>query len=131
MTVVPRPVLDGDSLKYWEGLRNEELWIQRCNDCHQHIFYPRSICPDCFSEEITWVQSGGTGKIYSFTVVHHAFGPFKEQLPFVVAIVELDEGVRMMTRLKAGSKNPSVEQRVKVIFERLDEELTLPYFEPV
>ncbi|WP_462413289.1 Zn-ribbon domain-containing OB-fold protein [Neobacillus sp. Marseille-QA0830] len=131
MTGVPRPVPDGDSQRYWEGLKSGQLWIQQCEECHQHIFYPRSICPHCFSEEIDWVQSGGTGRIYSFTVVHHAFGPFKEQVPFVVAIVDLDEGVRLMTRIKDGTKRPLIDQRVKVCFEKLDEELTLPYFEPV
>jgi uncharacterized OB-fold protein len=126
---IPKPVLDGDSKQYWEGLKKRELWVQQCNDCNQHIFYPRSICPHCFSEEINWVKSVGMGKIYSYTVVHRAIGPFKEQVPFVVAIVELDEGVRMMTRIKEDSQQISIDQKVKIFFENVDEDLTLPYFE--
>jgi len=128
---IPKPILDSDSRPFWEGLQKRELWIQQCNDCHQHIFYPRSICPHCFSEEINWLKSVGTGKIYSYTVVHRAIGPFKEQVPFVVAIVELDEGVRMMTRIKEDSRQISIDQKVKIFFENVDEDLTLPYFELV
>jgi uncharacterized OB-fold protein len=126
---IPKPTLDSDSKPFWEGLLKKELWIQQCNDCHQHIYYPRSICPHCFSEEINWVQSEGTGKIYSYTVVHRAIGGFKEQVPFVVAIVELDEGVRMMTRIKEDSRPLKIDEKVKIFYEKIDEELTLPYFE--
>jgi uncharacterized OB-fold protein len=129
--LIPKPILDGDSRQYWEGLKNRELWLQQCNDCHQHIFYPRSICPHCFSEEINWVKSEGTGTIYSYTVVHRGIGAFKEQVPFVVAIVELDEGVRMMTRIKEDSRELKIDEKVKIFYEKIDEELTLPYFELV
>jgi uncharacterized protein len=130
-SLIPKPVPDGDSKPYWDGLKEHELWIQQCQECDQHIFYPRSICPHCFSEQINWVKSIGAGKIYSYTVVHRAFGPFKDQTPFVVAIVELDEGIRMMSRIKTDSRQMTIDQKVKVIFERVDEDLILPYFEPV
>ena len=130
-SLIPKPVPDGDSKPYWEGLKNHELWIQQCQECHQHIFYPRSICPHCFSEQVNWVKSNGVGKIYSYTVVHRAVGPFKEQTPFVVAVVELDEGVRLMTRIKKEAHQIAIDQKVKVIFETVDDELILPYFVPV
>jgi uncharacterized OB-fold protein len=124
----PRPVVDGDSRPFWEGLQKHELWIQYCSICHQHIFYPRSICPHCFSEDLVWKQSSGCGTIYSYTVVHTGFGPFADEAPYVVALVTLDEGVRMMTRIVGSSGDLGIGQKVVVTFAHLDEDLTLPYF---
>lgn len=125
----PRPVADGDSRPFWEGLQKHELWIQQCAVCHQHIFYPRSICPHCFSEDLVWKQSSGCGTIYSYTVVHQAFGPFADETPYVVALIELDEGVRMMTRMVAAPEDVRIDLRVVVTFTDLAEDLTLPYFQ--
>ncbi|MCY0887144.1 MAG: Zn-ribbon domain-containing OB-fold protein [Alicyclobacillaceae bacterium] len=124
----PRPVLDSDSRPFWEGLQRHELWIQYCSLCHQHIFYPRSICPHCFSDDLVWKQSHGRGTIYSYTVVHTAFGPFAEETPYVVALVALDEGVRMMTRIVGVPGDIEIGRKVVVTFADLAEDLTLPYF---
>jgi uncharacterized OB-fold protein len=124
----PKPVVDNDSQPFWEGLNRNELMIQQCEDCKQHIFYPRFLCPNCFSEQVTWTNASGLGEIYSYTVVHKAFGPFAEQTPYVVGIVELDEGVRMMTRIIGDREQIAIGKPVNVTFEKVDEELTLPYF---
>ncbi|MCF8564346.1 Zn-ribbon domain-containing OB-fold protein [Alicyclobacillus tolerans] len=128
---IPRPVLDGDSKPFWEAVQRKELLIKQCGDCHQHIFYPRSICPHCFSDNVKWVSSSGRGRIYSYTVVHRAYGPFRGQTPFVVALVDLEEGVRMMTRIQGDREKVAIDLPVRVTFEQVDEELTLPYFELV
>jgi uncharacterized OB-fold protein len=127
---IPIPVPDGDSKAFWEGVAQHKLLIQRCDACQHYIFYPRSLCPQCFSDAISWVEARGTGTIYSYTVVHQAYGPFAGQVPFVVAIVELAEGVRMMTRI-AGSQSASIHigAPVQVTFEQVDEGITLPYFQ--
>lgn len=127
-SMIPKPIPDGDSKPFWEGVQNHELLIQQCQDCHQHIFYPRSICPHCFSEDLSWLKSSGQGSIYSYTVVHKAFGPFREQTPYVVAIVELDEGVRMMSRIIGDRTEIAIGKPVEATFEVIDEDLTLPYF---
>jgi uncharacterized OB-fold protein len=124
----PKPVVDSDSQPFWEGLTKNELMIQQCEDCKKHIFYPRFLCPNCFSEQVTWTKASGHGQIYSYTVVHRAFGPFAEQTPYVVGIVELDEGVRMMTRIIGDREQIAIGKSVNVTFEQVDEELTLPYF---
>ncbi|HET7579192.1 MAG TPA: Zn-ribbon domain-containing OB-fold protein [Bacillales bacterium] len=128
-SLIPRPLPDGDSRPFWEGLKRKDLLIQQCETCEKYIFYPRSICPHCFSEQITWVKATGHGHIYSYTVVHRAFGPFKEQAPFTVGIVELDEGVRMMTRIVGDRAKTEIGNTVNVTFERIDDDLTLPYFQ--
>ncbi|HEY7355798.1 MAG TPA: Zn-ribbon domain-containing OB-fold protein [Ktedonobacterales bacterium] len=127
---IPAPVPDGDSKVFWEGVAQGKLLIQRCDACQRFIFYPRSICPHCFADTPSWVEAQGTGTIYSYTVVHRAFGPFAGQTPFVVAIVELTEGVRMMTRI-TGSEPGAVRvgASVRVVFTQADEGVTLPYFQ--
>lgn len=127
---IPMPLADGDSRVFWEGVAQHKLLIQRCDACQQYIFYPRSLCPHCFSDALSWVQAEGAGTIYSYTVVHQAYGPFAAQVPFVVALVELSEGVRMMTRI-TGSPPEAVRigAPVRVVFEQVGEGLTLPYFE--
>lgn len=123
--------IDEESKPYWDGLKEGKLFIQYCGGCHQSIFYPRSICPHCFSEEISWQESSGTGKIYSFTIVHQAFGPFKGDTPFVIGIIELEEGVRMMTRIIGDKEEIAIDKRVSVVFSMVESDLVLPYFEVV
>src|SRR5262249_20111428 len=128
----PFPVADSDSKPFWEGLARHELLIQRCDACQRHIFYPRSLCPYCFREAPSWVRSTGSGTIYSYTVVHQAYGWFAGQVPFVIAIVELQEGVRMVTRISGSPPEAvSIGAPVQVVFEQVDEHLTLPYFQLV
>lgn len=121
--------IDEESRPFWDGLKKNELMIQQCDDCAKHIFYPRSICPHCFSENISWVQSSGRGTIYSYTTIHQAFGPFKDDVPFVAALVDLDEGVRMLTHIVGERKQIAINKRVKVTFHQMKGDLVLPYFE--
>lgn len=120
---------DSDSRPYWEGLAQGELRIQRCDACARAVFYPRALCPHCFSERLSWIVASGKGTIYSYTVAHQAFGPFATETPFVVAIVELEEGVRMMTRIfDASRERITVGATVQVTFASVGEDFTLPYF---
>lgn len=126
----PKPLIDSDSRPYWEGLARGELRIQRCEACGRYVFYPRALCPHCHGERLTWVVATGKGTIYSYTVVHRAFGSFADEAPFVVAIVELEEGVRMMTRIvEVPRERIAVGAAVRVVFTRIDEESNLPYFQ--
>jgi len=127
---IPQPTIDSDSREYWDGLAQGELRIQHCAACSKYVFYPRSICPHCFAAELTWVKAAGRGEIYSYTVVRQAFGRFSEDVPYVIAIVELDEGVRMMSRIVGTPpEDVKVGAAVQVTFEHFDEGVTLPYFQ--
>jgi len=120
---------DSDSRMYWEGIARGELRIQRCDACSRPVFYPRSICPHCFSDQLSWIAASGKGTIYAYTVIHQAFGAFAGDVPFVVAIVELEEGVRMMTRIIGGPRERvTIGAPVHVTFESVTEDVTLPYF---
>jgi uncharacterized OB-fold protein len=135
-------VPDGDTRPYWEGVARRELRIQRCTACGRHVFYPRALCPHCHSDRLEWVAASGDGTIYSYTVVHQAFGPFSGEVPFVVGLVELAEGVRMLARIVAADGGiPSVVaigDPVRVTFVQVapgglggegEEPLILPYFQ--
>ncbi|MGB8345360.1 MAG: Zn-ribbon domain-containing OB-fold protein [Ktedonobacteraceae bacterium] len=120
---------DGDSRMYWEGIARGELRIQRCDACSRPVFYPRSLCPHCFSDQLSWIVVTGKGTIYAYTVIHQAFGTFAGDVPFVVAIVELEEGVRVMTRIIGGPRERvMIGAPVCVTFESAAENITLPYF---
>ena len=125
----PRPHVDSDTRPFWEGTRAGELRLQRCRHCARVIFYPRSLCPECMSDDIEWFVASGKGSIHSFVVVHRAPPGFQDHVPYVVALVNLVEGPRMMSRI-TGADPTSVEvgQSVTVVFESLDEEITLPLF---
>jgi uncharacterized protein len=129
---IPQPLPDSDSREYWEGLKRGELRVQRCESCDRYVFYPRVLCPHCSSDRLAWVTVSGKGSIYSYTVVHQAYGAFAAEVPFVIALVTLEEGVRLMTRIT----NPlderiAVDAQVEVVFTAIDEFITLPYFQLV
>ncbi|HDR14831.1 MAG TPA: Zn-ribbon domain-containing OB-fold protein [Desulfobacteraceae bacterium] len=96
---LPRP--DADTAPFWEGCSEGILRFQRCLSCG-HIRWPASfLCPECHATEAAWEPSAGRGTVYSFVVYHVAFDPgFKEDLPYVVALVDIDEGPRMLSNIR-------------------------------
>jgi uncharacterized protein len=125
-----KPVPDADTKPYWDGIADGELRLQRCEACGAAVFYPRAVCPHCFGGPLRWFTAAGTGRVYSYTVPHRAFGEFADQTPFTVALVDLDEGVRMMTRI-VGISPTDVEigMRVQMTVEQIAD-ADLPCFRP-
>lgn len=123
-----RPVVppDGVTQAWWDATREARLLIQRCEGCASRQFYPRAICSTCGHDRFSYVEAGGGGTIYSFTVVHRspheAFAP-----PYVVALVRLDEGPVMMTGIVEGE--PRCDARVRLAWEDLPDGRKLPVFE--
>ncbi|MCW5612725.1 MAG: Zn-ribbon domain-containing OB-fold protein [Rubrivivax sp.] len=126
----PLPVVDPESAPYWAALKERRLILKRCLDCGRHHFYPRALCPHCHSDALEWSDARGTGSIYSYTVARRPAGPaFKADVPYVVAVVELDEGARMMTHIVTDDvESVRIGQRVAVAFEAVTDEITLPKF---
>jgi uncharacterized OB-fold protein len=120
---------DSDSREYWEGIHAGELRIQRCDACSRAVFYPRALCPHCHADQLSWFTASGKGSIYSYTVLHQAFGVFAADVPFVIAIIELEEGARMMSRIVDSPRERiTIGAPVTVTFVRIEEGMTLPYF---
>ncbi len=129
----PLPQSTPWSKPFWEGCKKHELLIQKCQDCQKYIFYPKMFCPDCLSSNLKWVKSSGKGKVYSYMVVY-SYQPteFDEDLPYVVAIIELEEGVRLMSDvIGCPPETVNCDMKVGVVFDDVTEEVTLPKFKPV
>jgi hypothetical protein len=129
----PVPVVNPWARPFWEAARDHKLVIQKCKDCDQYVFYPRIACPHCFSDELTWVQASGKGKIYTYSVVvSNAPSAFVQDMPYVIAVIRLDEGVQMLSNVvDCNPEEVTCDMPVEVTFEKLDEEFTLPKFRPV
>src|SRR5690349_15984627 len=94
------PITDERSQEFFDAAARGELLIQRCPACERFQFYPRRHCVHCGSLEVVWVRAAGSGKLHTFSVVHRTpNAEFADETPYVFAIVELDEGVRMTTRI--------------------------------
>ena len=129
------PVPDIETAPYWEGTAEGRLLIKHCDACGRDFFYPRSHCPRCWSSSTSWKEASGDGVVYTFTIVRqNDLPPFKERLPYVVAIVELAEGVRMTSNIEGISpEDVRCGMKVRVSFreEARDEgSVFLPVFQP-
>jgi uncharacterized OB-fold protein len=125
---LPEPTLD--SQPYWDALKEHRLVLQRCARCKKVRHYPRPVCDACYSMECDWIEATGKGRVHSWTVSHHAFHPgFKGELPYVEVTVDLDEGVRMQSRLiDAAAEDVTIGMAVDVVFEDVTSETTLALF---
>ena len=127
---VPHP--SDVSQPYWDGLKQGVLTLQRCARCERYRHYPRLVCDNCYSVDVEWVEASGRGTLHSWTVSHHAFHPgFAGELPYILAIVDLEEGVRAMGRL--GGVSPGeirIGLAVRFSAEQRDDGLALPHFLP-
>lgn len=130
MSTRPAPNPTRTTAPYWELARRSKLVIQQCGYCHRYQFYPRPFCISCLSDKVEWVESNGTGAIYTFTVVHRAPNEyFSGKTPYVVAAVDLDEGVRLVTNIvNFSAQNVRCGARVRVVFEEITGEISLPQF---
>src|SRR5699024_5799840 len=106
---------------------------QKCIECDKYYFYPRIYCPICMSGNVEWREVSGKGKIYSFTISRRPAGPaFKEDLPYAVGLIELDEGPRMMSRIiNVDVEKVRCDMPVKVVFIERTKNIVLPKFEPI
>src|SRR5690242_21497656 len=128
----PLPRIDEESRGYWEALARHELVFQRCRGCGTKRFPPRAVCPVCLSSSVEWVRASGRGTVYSFTVTHQNQAPgFRESLPYVLAVVELEEGPRVMTNVVGCTPDAvRIGLPVEAVFEDVTPEVTLLKFRP-
>lgn len=129
----PLPKPSHWSNPFWYGCKNKKLLIQKCENCKKHIFYPKLFCPFCLSTDLRWIESTGKGKIYTFTIIY-SYQPteFSEDIPYVVAVIELDEGVKMMSNIVGcPPEDVRCDMDVEVVFDDVTQEVTLPKFKPI
>ena len=129
----PLPAISSMNQPYWDGLRRRELKLQRCNDCSQTWYPPTPFCPVCWSRNFAWQKLSGRGKVNSWVVFHQAyFSSFKDDVPYNVAEVELEEGPRLLTNLVAvDNRDITLGMPVEIVFDDVAEEVTLAKFRPI
>lgn len=130
----PIPQATPETAEFWEGASRGELRIQRCQSCGQAYFFPRPFCPNCSSKDVQWFTATGKGKLYSYVINYRAAYGFDDITPYVIAVVQLDEGPRMMTNIVGVEPTPEnlpIDMAVEVVWEKLDDQITLPLFRPV
>ncbi len=127
------PVVTRETEPFWTGCKNGQLKLPRCRACGRFHYYPRLRCPFCQGNDLEWLTCTGRGKVHTFTIVRQNANPwFKRVVPYVVAIVELDDaGIQMMTDLvKCPLEKARIGLPVKVVFEPISPDISLPRFEP-
>ena len=127
----PAPGPDPETEPYWRAAHEGRLLVQRCRSCGNHQLYPRWRCLRCRGE-VEWVDASGRGTVYSFTVIRQNFSrSFKHLIPYVVALVDLEEGPRLMTNVVGcPPEDVRIGMAVRVRFEPVSDEAALPLFEP-
>ena len=134
-TEIPKfliPQIQPEAAEFWAGSVRGELRVQRCTTCGLHQHYPRSVCSHCGAGTIEWVTAAGTGTIYSFTVIRqHGIPPFRTDVPFVVALVDLDEpGARILGRMPTlDPVDAHIGMRVRATFLPASEDAAFVEFE--
>ncbi len=129
----PLPEIQPYSQAFWDATKAHRLLVQHCKDCGANIFYPRRDCPECWSQDLGWIEAKGTGEVYSFSVTYEGVEEmFVEDLPIILAWVDLPEGIRMNTNLlECEPEDVYIGMQVEVIYRDVTEDITLPYFRPV
>lgn len=127
----PAPTPDAESAPYWSAAHEGRLEVQRCTRCGNHQLYPRDHCIVCRGP-VEWVRASGRGKVYSFTVIRQNYArPFRDQIPYVVALVDLEEGPRLMTNIVGCDPSEvSIDMPVEATFETVSEEAGIALFTP-
>ena len=128
----PLPQPDEDTAPFWEAARDGRLLIQRCESCGAVQFYPRVLCTACGEGPPAWQEASGRGTVHTFTIVRqNLVPPFKDLAPYVLAIIDLEEGVRMMGNvLECDPADVHIGMAVEVVFEPATDELSLPMWRP-
>jgi len=128
----PLPVIDEEMRPWWEALQRHELYVQKCRDCGDLRYHPRAQCTNCLSPRTEWVRCSGRGKVYTFTATYQNQGAgFRESLPYIMAWVELEEGVKILTNLvECRPEEAKIGMPVEVVYEDVTPQVTLAKFRP-
>ncbi len=130
---LPHPITP-EARPYWDGARDGKLMIPKCRACGKAFLYPRVLCPACASRDIAWIQASGRGRLHTFAIAYQILNKaFRVKTPVILAMVELEEGPRLLTNLVGVAPDPKAlrcDMPVEVVFEKLTDQISLPLFRP-
>ena len=140
----PFPQPTPETQAYWDACSNHKLTLQRCLDCEGHppYFYPRPFCPKCLSRNVESFEASGKGKLHTYVIAHRGAMGFQDDVPYVIAVVELDEGPRMMSNIvgvEVTPENLPADLPVEVTWEDVEhkgrdgtlQKTAVPLFKPI
>lgn len=129
----PLPIIDTINQEFWESCRQHAMKLQQCDDCGFIRYYPSPVCHRCGSFATTWVPVSGLGTVYTFSIVYRPPSEaFAADVPYVYAIVHLDEGPMMPTNIVGiAPEKVTIGMRVQVTYDDVTPEVTLPKFQPI
>jgi uncharacterized OB-fold protein len=126
------PTPSGATQPYWDGTKERKLLLQRCEGCDRYVHHPREACPSCLGTNLSWSQVRGTGAIHALTVHTVPFEVMsKEECPYVVAFIDLDEGVRFLSNIVGPTRTDArAGDRVELAWQPVQSGYNLPVFVP-
>jgi uncharacterized OB-fold protein len=129
----PLPAVTSLTKPFWDSCSKHQLRMQFCTSCNEWIWYPKALCPSCGKRDsIEWRQLSGKGKVYSFTIIRQVIGnspAFNKDIPFVVGLIELDEGPRIYSNVTGMKPEEiSIDDPVVVYFDDVGLGMALPKF---
>ena len=126
------PTPDHETREFWDGCRAGRFLIKRCNACREFHFYPRPFCPKCWSDDVEWAEASGRARLYTYSVVHaNDLPPWPERVPYVAAVVDLEEGPRVMTNVEGCAfEDLAIGMPLVVDFKPISDDVTIPVFRP-
>ena len=128
----PIPGISGETRPFWDAARRGEFMIQHCDECNQYQWYPRGFCSNCWSQNIRYVRASGKGTVWTYTVTYQNRSPgFNEEVPYVLALVELEEGVKVFTNIvDCDPRDVHIGMPVEVTFVPATPRIHVPMFRP-
>ena len=131
MTRPDRPTVDADSESWWAAVQDRRLMVNHCNACGRNSLYVRPFCPHCWSEDVALTPASGRARLYTWTAVHQNAAPFDARTPYLVAMVDLLEGPRLMTVIEdCPFESLCADMELAITFREDDDGFVVPVFRP-
>ncbi len=126
------PLVDDETRAFWTASQDGRLLLKVCAACGAVHYYPRSFCPECWSEDVSWLEASGRATLYTHSTVYmNDLPPFGERVPYIAAVVDLAEGPRMMTEvIDATPDQLEIGMALQVVFRPLTDDVTIAVFRP-
>ena len=128
----PAPAVSPETKPFWDAAQRGELHVQRCQACGRHYFYPRPFCPNCFSDDVHWERVSGRATLHSYVISHRPVPGWENDVPYAIAVVELEEGPRMASSIVGIPNTPEdlvLDMALEVCFEE-QAGMMIPKFRP-
>lgn len=126
------PTIEDETRPFWDALNEGRLMVAQCGSCGKVHYYPRPMCPSCWSEDVSLVEVTGLGTLYTWSTVYvNDLPPFNTKVPYVAAQVDLEEGVRLTTMVvDVAPHDLQIGMKLQVRFEAISDDVTIPVFAP-